>query len=67
MAPEKLRDAGDDEPRPGRCRGWPTVPDTQKVELRDWTVRRCKAIADRAAELAGIVAADRPAWAARAG
>jgi hypothetical protein len=45
----------------------PAVPDTPEGELRDWTVRRGEAIAARAAELAGIVAADRPGWAAALG
>jgi hypothetical protein len=45
----------------------PAVPDTPEGELRDWTVRRGQTIADRAAELAGIVAADRPGWAAALG
>ena len=64
---EKLRPAGDDG-NPARPLPWlPTVPDTPEGELRDWTVRRGQAIADRSAELAGIVAADRPGWAAGAG
>ena len=41
----------------------PTVPDAPEGELRDWTVRRGQAIIDRCEQLAGIVAADRPAWA----
>src|SRR5664279_438162 len=64
---EKLRDAGDDEHTTGPLPWLPTVPDTPEGELRDWTVRRGQAIADRSAELAGIVAADRPAWAAALG
>src|SRR6478752_6573463 len=64
---EKLRPAGDDEDT-GRPLPWlPAVPDTPEGELRDWTVRRGQTIADRAAELAGIVAADRPGWAAALG
>ena len=45
----------------------PTVPDALQTELHAWTVRRAQAITDRSSELAGIVAADQPAWAAPLG
>jgi hypothetical protein len=65
---EKRRPAAGDDRNPPRPLPWlPTVPDTPEGDLRDWTIRRGQAIADRAAELAGIVAADRPGWAAPLG
>ena len=45
----------------------PTVPDSLQTELHAWTVRRAQAITDRSKELAGIVAAEQPAWAAPLG
>ncbi len=45
----------------------PKVPDSLQAELHDWTLRRAEAITDRSNELAGIVAAEQPAWAASLG
>jgi conjugative relaxase-like TrwC/TraI family protein len=64
---EKLREASDDSTPAGPLPWLPTVPDAPAGELRDWTVQRALAIADRSEELAELVDADRPAWAAALG
>lgn len=66
---EKLRDLhADAADGPGGPLPWlPAVPDGPTGELRDWTVQRGQAIAARSEELAALVDADRPAWAAALG
>lgn len=61
---EKLRD---DQPSAGPLPWLPPAPDAPAGELRDWTLQRAQAIADRTEELAALVDAERPAWAAALG
>ncbi len=67
---EKLRDAitAAEQHEPAGPLPWlPAVPDAPEGELRDWTAGRAQAIGERSQELAGLVDAEHPGWAAPLG
>ncbi len=64
---EKLRSADAERALAGPLPWLPTVPDTATGELRDWTVTRAQVISERSQQLAELVDAERPAWAAPLG